>query len=603
MVVEYSVSFDKPENHRVRVTTSVESRGAAMVDLVLPSWVPGSYWIQEYVRHVRGLVATAGPERTPAPVERVEKARWRIGTLGAARVDAVLEVYAHDLVTEGVDLSRDHLFLNAALCLPYVDGRKDESCELLLHLPPDWRVYTELEEVARNPYRFRARDYDELVDSPLDCGRPVELTFSAVGVPHRIVLCGSGGNYEAHRLEEDHHKLAEAHIRFFGECPVPRYTFFYHLTDVPDGGLEHRASFSGVVPRTTFKPAKSYEKLLRLASHEYFHLYNVKRIRPALLGPFDYTREVYTRLLWAMEGTTTYYGDLLLRRAGLVTPERYLERLGSDLGEYFQVPGRAVRSLEQASLLSWIDFYRPYEETVNQSVSYYAKGALVSWALDLEIRHATENRASLDSVWRRLWTDFGRVGRGIEEDELPRIARAATGVDLDGFFARYVSGTEDPDFERLARRAGLKLAPKAPKRESGETEPGYLGIETRVDGGFVRVTSVRDGSPARRGGIDPGDEIVALDGIKVSAEKFPESFQRFPPGSIVPVTVFRRGLLTEVEVTTGKAPAGEYEFSALDDPGEAERKVYESWLEATWPKGSGSQPSESAPGGGVGRPP
>lgn len=597
MVVEYSVGFDKPENHRIRVTASAESRGGTNIDFVLPSWVPGSYWIQEYVRNVRSFTATAGPDRIVVPVERVGKARWRVETRGSARVDVVLEVYAHELITEGIDLSPEHLFLNAALCLPYVDGRKDEACELVLHLPADWRVYTELQEVGRNPFRFRARDYDELVDSPVDCGRPVELTFSAVGVPHRIVLCGAGGNYEAHKLEEDHHKIAEAHIRFFGESPVPRFTVFYHLTDVPDGGLEHRASFSGVIPRTVFKPAKSYQKLLRLASHEYFHLYNVKRIRPAVLGPFDYTREVYSHLLWAMEGTTSYYGDLLLRRGGLLTPERYLELLGSELGEYFQVPGRSVRSLEQASFLSWIDFYRPYEESVNQSVSYYAKGSLISWALDLEIRGATENRSSLDAVWRKLWTDFGRSGRGIEEDELPRIARAATGVDLDGFFGRFVSGTEDPDFERLARGAGLALAPKSPKREGGEGEPGYLGIETRLDGGFARVTSVRDGSPARRGGIDPGDELVALDGVKVAAEKFAESLERFPPGTTVPITVFRRGLLTQLEVTTGKAPPAEYEFSVREDASESERKVYEGWLEATWPKATSLKAGGAPPQG------
>jgi predicted metalloprotease with PDZ domain len=549
---------------------------------VLPSWVPGSYWIQEYVRNVRDFRASTEPGGAPLAIERADKARWRVPTAGVERLYVDLEVYGRALITEGLDISSEHLFLNAGVCLPYVDGRKEEPCDLVLHLPATWRVYTELTEVGHHPARFRARDYDELVDSPVDCGTPVELTVSASGIPHRIVLCGHGGNFEPHRVEEEVHKIAEATIRLFGECPVPRYTFFFHLNDVPDGGLEHRASFSAVLPRTTFQPAKSNEYFLRLTCHEYFHLYNVKRIRPKAFLSFDYTRELPTRLLWAMEGTTSYYGDLLLRRAGLATPERYLAWLGEDLAIYYKTPGRTVKSLEMESLVTWVDYYRPYEETINQSASYYRKGELVSWALDLELRKATENRASLDTVWRRLWTDFGRTGRGLDEDELPRVIRAATGVDMDGFFARHIAGTEEIDFVRIARVAGLVLAPKPRSLEPGETESGSLGIETRDEGGLARVTMVREGSPGRRAGLDPGDEIVALDGVKVLWSGFADAWKRYPPGSPVTLSVFRRGWLTTLTATTGKPHAESYQFTPVEHPTELERTVYESWLEAPW---------------------
>ncbi|MCI4350718.1 MAG: PDZ domain-containing protein [Thermoplasmata archaeon] len=576
---------------------SAPTFGAPAVDFVLPSWVPGSYWIQEYVRNVRSFRASAEPGGTPLAVERADKARWRVPTPGLERVYVDLEVYGRAMITEGLDISSEHLFLNAGVCLPYVDGRKDEPCELVLHLPPSWRVYTELAEVARHPPRFRARDYDELVDSPVDCGTPLELTVSAAGIPHRIVLCGHGGNFEPHRLEEQVHKIAEATIRLFGECPVPRYTLFYHLNDVTDGALEHRASFSAVIPRTTFKPAKANEYFLRVTSHEYFHLYNVKRIRPKAFLSFDYTRELPTRLLWAMEGTTSYYGDLLLRRAGLATPERYLAWLGEDLASHLKTPGRNVKSLETESLLSWVDYYRPYEETVNQSGSYYRKGELVSWALDMELRQSTENRASLDTVWRRLWTDFGRPGRGLEEDELPRVVRAATGVDVDGFFARHIAGTDEVDFVRAARFAGLELAPKAPTLEPGETESGYLGIEFREKAGLARVTTVRDGSPGRRAGIDPGDEIIALDGVKVLWNGFADAWKRFPPGSPVAITVFRRGWLTTLNATTGKPAADSYQFTPVERPTELEKGIYTSWLEAPWtPRKADASPATAVTG-------
>ncbi|MCI4318533.1 MAG: PDZ domain-containing protein [Thermoplasmata archaeon] len=582
MTIEYDVRFDRTEEHRIKVHITLPTGGATTVDLVLPSWVPGSYWIQEYVRNVRSLRASAEPGGAPLAVERASKSRWRIPAAGLEQLHVDLEVYGHGLITEGLDLTSEHLLLNAGVCLPYVDGRKEEACDLVLHLPDGWRVYTELTEVGHHPARFRAKDYDELLDSPVDCGTPLELTASAAGIPHRIVLCGRGGNFEPHRLEEEVHRIAETTIRLFGECPVPRFTMFFHLTDEPDGGLEHRASFSAVIPRTAFKPAKRHEYFLRLTSHEYFHLYNVKRIRPKTFLNFDYTKEQPTRLLWAMEGTTSYYGDLLLRRAGLATPERYLAWLGEDLALYLNTPGRTVKSLELESTLSWVDFYRPYEETVNQSANYYRKGALVSWALDLELRHATENRATLDSVWRRLWTDFGRVGRGLEEDEMPRVVQAATGVDVDGFFARHIGGTEEVDYARTARFAGLELSAKPKSPEPEEGEPGYLGIEFRDDGGMARVTQVRDGSPARRAGLDPGDEVVALDGVKVKGSAFGEAWKRYPPGSAVALTVFRRGFLTTVNAVTGQAPPESYLLTPLERPTELERAIYESWLETAW---------------------
>jgi predicted metalloprotease with PDZ domain len=487
------------------------------------------------------------------------------------------------MITEGFDVTPDHLFVNAALGLPYVDGRRAEPYDVVLELPSGWKVYTELPRVGELPARFRARDYDELVDSPLDCGHPVELDFHALGVPHQIVLCGKGGNYEAHRLEEDHRRIAEAAIRLFGGSPIRHYTFFYHLSDQSDGALEHANSNSAVLPRNAFRPLSDYHRALWTASHEYFHLYNVKRIRPAILEPFDYTREGYTKLLWAMEGTTDYYGLLLLRRAGILSPAKFLEKLAGEAHRYLAIPGRRVGNLEESSFLAWVELYKPTEEFRNRSVSYYLKGLLVSFCLDLEIRHKTENRASLDTVLRSLWGRFTRDGRGVGGEEMLPIASEAVGLDLGPFFSRFIAGTDEVDFSTFARYAGLSFGskPKPPDPED-DGEPGWLGLEYEDRGGLVRVTSVLDGGPARRAGVSPGDEIVAIDQAKVTHGDFSKALMRMPAGTSVELSVFRRGWLTSLSLTTGVPPPEKHQFTAVDSPTDLERSIYESWLDAKW---------------------
>ena len=343
-------------------------------------------------------------------------------------------------------------------------------------------------------------------------------------------------------------------MRFFGDSPLKSYTFFLHLADRRDGGLEHRASTALVVDRNSFRPPEEYENFLALVSHEYLHLYNVKRIRPKVLGPFDFTRENYTRQLWWMEGTTDYASGLLVRRAGLFTPARYLARVAELLQRYLQVPGRLVKSLEEASFSAWIDLYQRYEETRNTSVSSYLKGYLVSLALDLEIRHRTENQHSLDDIFRHLWNVYGKPGRGLEEGELYTVFDEVSGLELGDFVQRYIQGTAALDLDPFLRHAALSLAPAPKPSGPGEpTEPAYLGVELQNEGGRVRVREVVDDTPARRAGFSPADEIVAVDGGRVLFDGFTDVLKRYSPGDEITLHLFRRGVLTPVRVTVGKA--------------------------------------------------
>ena len=581
MKVHYTVRATDAPGHRGRFSVDLDGVSAEWVDLVLPSWVPGSYAIRNYSRGVRDFTARAEPSGEPLRVEAVDKARWRVRTGGSSRVHVEYTVYGHQLLTEGFDLTHDHMFVNAGLCLPFVDGQLGEPSTVTIDVPADWKVVTELEEVASAPRSYRARDYDELVDSPIDCGRPVVLTIRPRGIPHRICLCGEGGNYDAHRLEQDISKIVEASIDLVGESPLTQYTFFIHLTDARDGGLEHATSNSCVVERTCFQPEESYRRFQSLIAHEYLHLYNVKRIRPKVLGPFDYTQENYTRQLWWMEGTTDYLASLVLRRAGLLTAEQYLEQRAKLIQEYLETPGRNRISLEESSTLAWVEYSQPFEETPNQSVSYYLKGDLVSMCLDLEIRHRSGARASLETVLRLLWKEYGKVNRGLEEDELLRVVNRSTGLDLTPFFDRFVRGTEEVDLAGFLGYAGLSLAAKRTGPEEEEKPvPGDLGVVVEEVGGLARVRHSLTGRPGHTAGLTPGDELVAINGVKVTYAGFDKALEKCPAGTLLDLTIFRRGYLHRLSLVAGAPPPRKFALTPVGDSSPLARQVFCGWIGA-----------------------
>ncbi len=581
----YTLRSFEPKSHRGSFSLEIRGITGPEVEIVLPVWAPGAYELRESAREVGEVSArsAAGAVRE-LTVERRAKNRWRVVTQGAAAVEFLYSVYGHDLLDDGIDFTDEHAFLNATRCLPWVAGREAEPVEIVLNLPAGWSAHAELPRLGEHPVRFRAPNYEALVDAPIDAGRPTVLTLHPAGIPHHIVICGGPGNYELHRLEQDVARIVEAQIRYVGSSPLASFTFFLHLHDRRDGGLEHANSTSLVVERSSFKPRESYDRFLTLVSHEYFHLYNVKRIRPKVLGPFDFDRENYTRLLWWMEGTTDYAAGLLVRRAGLFTPSAYLQYLAEKVRLLLASPGRHHRSAEEASYLAWIDRYRPYEETQNQSVDYYVKGHVASACLDLELRARTENRLGLEDVVRHLWAEYGRTGRGLEEGELPSVVERVSGIDLGSFFARYIAGTEDPPIAEAARHAGLAFGPAPKPAPNGiePTEPAYLGVELRSEGDRARIAEVRDGTPARRAGLSPGDEVVALDGYRVLFAGFGEALKRYAPGEEVKVDLFRRGVLRRVPVVVGSPPPAKYAFTPLEDPPMLARQIYARWLEAPW---------------------
>ena len=410
--ISFTVAMSKPYTHLLEVEMRVKIPANLQVpnesDLVMPVWTPGSYLIREFERHVQDFAADA--DGRALDWTKVNKNTWRVKTGGARQWRATYRVYANELTVRTSELNSDHAFWNNATLLMYPAGYLNAPSTLRVVPDPAGRSPPACPQVPGQPNTFRAENFDVLYDSPVEVSNFKELDFQVRGVPHRIVIDGEG-NYDPERLRADVQKIVEAETAMFGGIPYHDYTFILHLRSNTGGGLEHLNSTALGFRRFNFSTEKNYRSFLALVAHEFFHLWNVKRIRPDALGPFDYTKENYTRLLWVAEGITEYYGHLMVRRAGLISDQVYLDHLAQQIQDFQETPGRQVMSAEEASFDSWIKFYRPDENSVNSQISYYDKGELLGLLLDLDIRRRTNNAKSLDDVMRYLYTEFYQKDR------------------------------------------------------------------------------------------------------------------------------------------------------------------------------------------------
>ncbi len=582
--MRYRLAMPEPHTHLFHVEVAVDSPGAG-VELVLPVWTPGSYLVREYARHLEGIAAEDG-ERRPLPIERLDKHRFLVRAGGAPRAVVSYRVYANELSVRTCHLDGTHGYLNGAAVFPYARGREREEHVLEVIPPPGWRVSTAL---AGGPAELTARDYDELADSPIEIGTHRTLRLTALGKPHEIAIWGRG-NVDEGRLAEDARKIVEAFGTLMGGLPYERYLFILHLTERRRGGLEHASSTTLNVHRLGFFPRETYEETLGLLAHELFHAWNVKRLRPAALVPYDYGREQYTRLLWWFEGVTSYYELVGLARAGLLSPQRRLKELGKGLTSLERTPGASKMSLEEASFLAWVKHYRQDENTPNSAISYYLKGELVALALDLALRRAGR---SLDDVLKALYARHAE--EGMPEDAVERAAAELLGPEKTrAFFDRHVRGTDPLDLDldaigvRLRRRAAQSFDDKggAPAQpDDGKPPAGYLGVDL-VPGPKLLVQSVREGSPAHRAGLYAEDEIVAEDGFRVAdrAALWDRLCERGPGGKLA-LTVFRRDELVNVSVVLGTAPEDTVWLEPVPGATPAQRAAFESWAGGSWPAG------------------
>ncbi len=578
--VSYRVSMPRPHTHLFEVEAHFPSPGPTLT-FAMPVWTPGSYLVREYARHVQELVATDLQDR-PLAVTRVDKRSYQVKT-GGKPVRVKYKVYANELTVRTSHLDGSHGYLNGATLFFYSEAMRDREHRVFLQLPPGWKGFCALPQQGAE---FIAANYDELVDSPFELGTAEAIRFDAAGVPHEVVVWGESA-LDVEKLKTDLRKVVEIEAALFGGLPLQRYLFLVYLTDKGRGGLEHKASTALLFPRAAISTSRGWEDFLTLVAHEYFHLWNVKRVKPKALVPFDYSQENYTQLLWAFEGTTSYYDMLLVRRAGLMTPARYLTRVGESLTALQTTPGRKVQTLADASWLSWIKHYRPDENSSNSAISYYLKGEVVALLLDLEIRRATGDAKSLDDVMRLLWTRHGDE-RGVPEDGVESAASEVAGRSLKPFFDQAVRSLDELDYSAFAH---VGLEAKVRMRESATDKGGsppriktaepraYLGLTHR---GQSTVASVLDGSPALEAGLYVDDELVACDGYKVDGAALLARVEERKPGETIRLTVFRREKLLELPVTLGAKPVDGWYLSRVEQPSDAQKKAFQVWLGAPW---------------------
>jgi predicted metalloprotease with PDZ domain len=565
----------------------------------LPAWIPGSYLIRDFARHVVTIEASAGG--SPVGLRKLDKSTWSAAPCDGEIV-VRMQVYSGDLSVRGAHLDASGAFFNGSSVFLRVQGREAERC--IVHVSPgddpvspEWRVATALTRLTGSAWEygaFEAAGYEELIDHPVMAGALTIAEFDAAGTPHAVVLAGRH-SADLERLTGDLARLCTWQIDLFGRpAPMSRYLFLVRLTGEGFGGLEHRASTALVCHRNDLphkggpQPGKEYRNFLGLASHEYFHAWNVKRIRPAAFTPYDLARESYTRQLWIFEGITSYYDDLCLVRSGLMSREAYLELLGRNLTSVYRVPGRRRQTLEEASFDSWIKFYRPDENSPNAQVSYYTKGAMVALALDLEVRIRTQGLVSLDDIMRTLWKTHGKApGTGLPEGAFEELAGEVAGIDLSEFFRRCVRDTVDPPVGILLAQFGIRLTLRAAEgaADAGGS-PGqrgrrllpWTGGRARAVNGWARVAYVAVGGPAEAAGLAADDEIVAIDGLRVDADAFEAACARLTIGRATAFHVFRRDELLSLAVVPAEPPRDTCHLSFDEEADEKAVARQRQWL-------------------------
>lgn len=542
--MRYTLIASKPEAHLFGLELELERPDPEGQRLALPAWVPGSYMVRDFARHVIELRASCDGE--PVEVAKIDKDTWHCAPCdGPLHVEWL--VYARDASVRAATLDDEGGFCNGSSLFLRPLGLGDGPFELEIRSPgrDGWRVATAMPviEVDGNGFgRYRAQDYEELIDHPIRLGLFSRFEFSAAGVPHEIVLSGEP-RCDHERLCRDLALACESHVALFGELPVSRYIFFMNIVGAGYGGLEHRASTLLEVARGSLPQVgdaddrDDYRELLGLCSHEYFHLWHVKRTRPAAFMPYDLSRECHTTLLWAFEGMTSYYDDLGLLRAGLLPTAAWLKEMARTITRVHRGPGRLRQTVTESSFDAWTRFYKQDENAPNAIVSYYAKGALIALALDLKLRAGTDGACSLDDLMRALWQRHGRAGQGVGEGDIERLAVELSGLDLDGFFEHALRTTVDLDLGGLLDAFGIELA-----WEDAAAENGYvpqLAALVRDEGGLPCLVRLIEDGAAQRAGLASGDRLVAVDGIHWSGAKLPQTIARLPIGQPLAVQVLR----------------------------------------------------------------
>jgi predicted metalloprotease with PDZ domain len=572
--LRYRIEPVDPAAHLFEVRLTVSGPAPEGQVFSMPAWIPGSYMIRDYARNVVAIRAES--EGLDVELKKLDKSRWRAGTVSRP-LTLIARIFAYDLSVRGAHLDTTHAYFNGPCVFFAVEGQEDAPCELEI-LPPgnsvatDWRVATSMRRKDAQEYGFgtyEALDYAELIDHPVEIGHLSIGEFEVNGIPHGIAIHGQV-RVDMGRLCHDLQTLCEHHVSLLGApTDMDRYIFLLHAPGSGYGGLEHRWSSSLVCARDSL-PARgddsvdeAYRTFLGLVSHEYFHSWNVKRMKPAAFTPYDLSSETYTDLLWVFEGVTSYYDDLALVRSGLIGEKSYLELLGQTITRVLRGSGRLHQSVAESSFDAWTKFYKQDANASNAIVSYYAKGALIALALDLKLRVETDGRISLDDVMKSCWARWGETGTGMPEDGFEAVASEVSGIDLGDFFDATVRGTGELPLEQLLQTHGIDYHLRAARDDSdkggtrstaSKERKVWLGAKISDTNGKPVFASVANGGPAENAGVAPGDEALALDGLRVTPANVERRLRACHEGDELELLVFRGDELLTTTIRIEAAP-------------------------------------------------
>jgi predicted metalloprotease with PDZ domain len=566
-----AVSMERPTTHYYRVVFRADGLKGETQDFKMPAWTPGYYRIMDYAKNVMDFKAKDGTGR-PLAWEKTAKNTWRVRSGEAASIVVSYDVYAFTRFCADSYLGDDGGFITPAGLFMHVAGRLQSPVTVTVLPHPDWKqVSTGLDPIAGRPNTFTAPDFDTLYDCPILIGNQEVLTFEAAGRPHTVAAYDLGTADRA-KFTGDLKKIVEAAAALMGELPYRHYTFL--IIGPGGGGLEHLNSTAVTLNPASLTNPQGYKGWLSFIAHEYFHLFNVKAIRPIALGPFDYERENYTNMLWVSEGITVYYEFILLNRAGLMTRDEVLERLGSTIANYENAPGRHYQPATASSFDTWTNFFSRGEHSANTTISYYDIGAGLGLLLDLKIREASKGRASLDDVMRTLYgTFYKEKKRGFTDGEFREACERAAGGPLGEIFDVYAATVEEWDYAGHLGFAGLTI----------DTEPGtapgpWFGASTQDQNGSPVVSSVEPDSPASLAGLSAQDEIVAIDGARVTQRSLAGTINSRKPGDNVKVLYARRGVVREAVITLGKKTERSFRITPLANPTPRQKTLLDGWL-------------------------
>lgn len=574
--INFTVSMSKPWTHLLEVEMTMNwDQMPAKAELKMPVWTPGSYLVREYARHVQDFSAKDGAGNSLS-WDKINKNTWEIDTKGAKEIRVSYKVYANELTVRTNELNDQHAFFTPAALLMFPKGQISAPSTVTVRPYGNWKVATGLPEISGTngspANTFRAENFDILYDSPFEVSDFFEKKFTAGGKPHRYVFSGEG-NYDADKIASDTTKIIDEHIKIFGELPYNDYLFIVNLRG--GGGLEHLNSTALQWNKFGFKPEARYKAFLGLVAHEYFHLWNIKRIRPDVLGPFDYENENYTKSLWIAEGATEYFSNLLVQRAGITTDKELLGSLANAFQSLQARPGRFETSLEDASFNAWIKYYRQDENSVNNQISYYDKGEIVNFLLDARIRAASNGAKSLDDVFRYMNDEFAKKNKNFSPADYQRIAETMAGESLEEFFDKYVRGTEEIPYNEFLNPIGLRLV----TGEDG-AKKAYLGGLISESDGKLTVRALPSDSPAYQFGLNAGDEIVAIDGHRASNQMLNYLLSEKKPGDKLSLTIFRFDSLRNIEVTLEGRAAPNFRILPVPNPSDDQKRLYKQFFGA-----------------------